>query len=172
MSAIQPESVPPASNDNPAENVDKIREILFGGHMRDYERRFVQLEQRLLDESRRLNESMTAAIQELRALLARESEARDSSIHAERTLREQERRTSIAQLDQLDGALRNQVGEARELAQRELAAARDSLAQQADARHAELSSALGRVGDDLGRDKAGRSELAKLFAELAQRLGA
>ena len=33
-----------------AGNVDKIRDILFGGQMRDYERRFQELEDRLLEE--------------------------------------------------------------------------------------------------------------------------
>ena len=35
------------TTDNVDGNVDKIREILFGGQMRDYEQRFADLETRL-----------------------------------------------------------------------------------------------------------------------------
>ena len=35
-------------------NVEQIRDILFGGQMRDYERRFLEITQRLEQESQRL----------------------------------------------------------------------------------------------------------------------
>ena len=42
--------------DSEAGNVDKIREILFGGQMRAYDRRFTRLEERLAKESADLRE--------------------------------------------------------------------------------------------------------------------
>ena len=39
-------------------NVDQIRDILFGGQMRDYERRFVELAQKLEQEATRLRAEM------------------------------------------------------------------------------------------------------------------
>ena len=40
----------PAANEG---NVDQIRDILFGGQMRDYERRFEELEERMKRETER-----------------------------------------------------------------------------------------------------------------------
>ena len=37
----------PESSDELEGNVDQIRQILFGGQMRDYEKRFGEMEQRL-----------------------------------------------------------------------------------------------------------------------------
>ena len=51
-------AVPPpgdqAAAPNPAENVDRIREILFGSRMREYAQQFLQMEDRLARETAEL----------------------------------------------------------------------------------------------------------------------
>ena len=47
----------PAVDADADRNVDQIRDILFGGQMRDYERRFQEFGQRLEAEMSRLRES-------------------------------------------------------------------------------------------------------------------
>ncbi len=57
-----PGKVPNASNnkENPeGANVDKIRDILFGSQMRDYEKRFVRLEDTVTKALETLREDMT-----------------------------------------------------------------------------------------------------------------
>ena len=44
-------NAPNAADDASGGSVDKIRDILFGAQMRDYDRRFTRLEERLLKEA-------------------------------------------------------------------------------------------------------------------------
>ncbi len=50
---------------SPDRNVDQIRDILFGGQMRDYERRFLDLSQRLESESQRLHSDLDKRLGQL-----------------------------------------------------------------------------------------------------------
>jgi hypothetical protein len=52
------ETKKPAGDADAERNVDQIRDILFGGQMRDYERRFQELGQRLEAEMARLREAV------------------------------------------------------------------------------------------------------------------
>ncbi|MEO6341923.1 MAG: hypothetical protein ABIO49_02130, partial [Dokdonella sp.] len=47
----------PAADGGADRNVDQIRDILFGGQMRDYERRFQELNQRLEGDLARLRDT-------------------------------------------------------------------------------------------------------------------
>lgn len=47
---------------NSGENVDKIRDILFGEEMRVYERRFTELDQRLIREQQKLKDELNSRI--------------------------------------------------------------------------------------------------------------
>ena len=46
-------------------NVDQIRDILFGGQMRDYERRFQELSERLDAEAARLRQDLEKRLRQL-----------------------------------------------------------------------------------------------------------
>jgi len=48
-----------------AGNVDQIRDIIFGAQMRDYEKRFIRLEERLLSESDSLRGETNRCIRKL-----------------------------------------------------------------------------------------------------------
>ena len=39
-------------------NLDKVRDLLFGGQMRDFDRRFARLEERLIKETADLNDDV------------------------------------------------------------------------------------------------------------------
>ena len=58
-----------------AGNVDKIREILFGGNMRDYDKRFSRLEERLAKESSDLRSETKKLFESLEAFVKKEFEA-------------------------------------------------------------------------------------------------
>jgi hypothetical protein len=62
------------SSDNEDGNVDKIRDILFGGQMRDYERRFSDLEKRLTKNIELISTNFEKRMDRLNAFAKREVE--------------------------------------------------------------------------------------------------
>ena len=65
-------------------NVDKIREILFGGQMRDYDGRFSDLEDRLMQRIDRLGAEMEKRIERLNNYTKREVDKLSERLKTER----------------------------------------------------------------------------------------
>src|SRR6202162_6664752 len=57
-------------------NVDKIRDILFGSQMRDYEKRFIRLEDNVTKAKEGLGEDMTKGLDTRRAFVSEGVECR------------------------------------------------------------------------------------------------
>src|SRR5271163_440261 len=74
-----------------AGNVDKIRDILFGTQMRDYEARFARLEETLLKDTADLRETSRRRFKQLESVVKKELEALEARIKMER-----EERTEVA----------------------------------------------------------------------------
>jgi hypothetical protein len=72
---------------NPAENVDRIREILFGAYMREYAQRFLQMEERLARETGDLKAEFIRRMESCESHHQQQSESLASRLHAERTER-------------------------------------------------------------------------------------
>lgn len=64
-------------------NVDKIRDILFGSQMKDYETRFNRLEETLLSQTSDLRESTRKRLDALENYLRKELESLQSRLKAE-----------------------------------------------------------------------------------------
>src|ERR1700691_6741055 len=56
-------------------NVDKIRDILFGSQMRDYDKRFGRLEDRLIKDAESLRDEMKKRFETLEAFVQKELES-------------------------------------------------------------------------------------------------
>ena len=54
-------------------NIDKVRDILFGGQMRDYDRRFQKLEERLLQETSELKDDVRKRLAALEQFMKQEA---------------------------------------------------------------------------------------------------
>ncbi len=63
-----------------AGNVDKIRDILFGSQMKDYETRFSRLEETLTNQTTELRESTKKRMDGLEAYFKKEVEALQSRL--------------------------------------------------------------------------------------------
>jgi DNA anti-recombination protein RmuC len=158
-------------------NVDKIREIIFGGHMRDYDRRFTRLEARLAKESADLREETKRRFEVLEMFIKREFEALAERLQVEQHQREeavqglsraltetaQALEAKLLQFD--EGSARGQ----RDLRQQILDQSR-SLSEEIHQKHAEMSTTVEREVANLNQDKPSRSHLASMFTELAARL--
>ena len=68
-------------------NVDKIRDILFGNNMREYEKRFARLEERLTKSSEALREDLKKRFDSLELYVREELEALGTRLKTEKSER-------------------------------------------------------------------------------------
>ncbi|HEY0375791.1 MAG TPA: hypothetical protein VGC87_02425 [Pyrinomonadaceae bacterium] len=160
-----------------ANNIDKIREILFGVQMRDYEKRFSRLEERLLKESSDLRDDTRKRFEALEAFAKSEFEAlserllaeqrnRDESVqHLSRDLQDTGKRLE-GKLGQLD----EQTSRAQRDLRQQLLDQSKNLSDEIRRKSDELSALLDRQVAELGNAKTDRAALAGLFSEVALRL--
>lgn len=65
-------------------SLDKVRDILFGNQVRDFERRFARLEERLIKETASLKDDMRKRLDALEAYVRSEAESLEAQIKSER----------------------------------------------------------------------------------------
>lgn len=158
-------------------NIDKIRDILFGGQMRDYERRFFRIEERLLKESADLREDTRRRFEALEAFIRNEMEALSERLKSEQSARDlsvqgltRELQAAGQNLEQKIAQLDEQTArKGRDLRQQILDQSKN-LNDEIRRKYEELSAMLEREAAVLRNDKTDRSALAALFTEVALRL--
>jgi len=147
-------------------NLDKVRDILFGNQMREVERRFARLEERLLKETQDLKDDVKRRLEALEAFARTESESLADQLRGERS----ERLESARTLERRDTTLDEQLTKGnRELRQQILEQHQrlsDDIRQKVD----EVLASLARETGELRADKADRSAIASLLTEMAMRL--
>ena len=166
-----------AGTPDPSENVDRIREILFGAQMREYAQRFAQLEERLLRETSDLKGEVRRRLDSAEAYTKQEIESLADRQKAERT-----ERTEV-----IDRISRNQSEETvaleRRLVQSDEQLAKDlrEIRQLMLERHRnlldELTQCVGRLEvlqnrrlDELHAGSVDRLALANLLSEVSMRI--
>src|SRR5690349_17134398 len=158
-------------------NVDQIRDILFGGQMRDYERRFQDLNQRFEAEIARMREAqdkrlaqidkrLDDQLDKLNKLVRQEIEDRNGAIDDLESRMQQAARTTRGELNKALEALGRELAQSDERLRGSIADLGASL----HARAGEAETALSRAGAELRADKVGRDDLAALLTEFALRL--
>jgi len=158
-------------------NIEKIRDILFGAQMRDYDRRFARLEERLLKEAadaredaRRRFDSLEVFIkQEINALGDRMRSEAQQRMQSDEDLTRELRDSARALTNKINALDENSSQAQRELRQQLLDQAKN-LADEIRQKYDDLASRLQREAHDLRNDKTDRAALANLFTELAMRL--
>lgn len=158
-------------------NVDKIRDILFGGQMRDYEKRFAALEKRLADSIDRTTRDMEKRIERLDTFTRREFEKLGEQLKTERKERTAEGKKSATELTEYADQVEGWFAEVEERLSEETKDIRESLHEQSNDMAGQLSKVQGTLQDELSREtdelasqKVAREDLAALFSELALRL--
>lgn len=160
-----------------AESLDKVRDILFGVQMRDYDKRFSQLEERLMREAALLREDVRKRFDALENYIKNEIEAVSERLKTERDERNSNVKELTRELRDLTKSTekKNETFDThltktqRELRQQILDQSK-SLTDDIQSKYAEMSAALTREAQSLRTDKTDRSALASLFNELAMRL--
>jgi hypothetical protein len=158
-------------------NVDKIREILFGGQMRDYDKKFARLEERISRESAELREDIKRSVGALETFVKQEFEVLVCRLQAEQQSREgsvegvsrdlhyatKALETKLSQFD-------NQTLQAHRELRQQLLDQSKSLSEEIRRKHDEVSSDLQREVAGLNHGKTDRAALSALFTEFAMRL--
>ncbi len=147
-------------------NVDQIREILFGGHMRDYEQRFAKLERHMSETIDKLSRRFEKRLEQAIAQSRREIDKLTEQVKAERKERLSEHRDSVKELENLTNQVEAWFTE---------------IDEQFDAEGKELRAALKRQSDELASmiadmrsaadSKVDAATLARMLSDVAAKLG-
>jgi hypothetical protein len=158
-----------------APGVDKIRELLFGNQMQDYDRRFSLLEERFQQKMRELEGESGRSLGNLESSIKKQLDSLAGQVRQEQDLRTEadkdlgrSLREQIQGIDKRLGQLSDQVARLeREFTERlghEVQALRDDGRRRND----DMRSSMERMFSELGNVKADRNLLAGLFVEIAR----
>jgi len=185
---MQVTSMNPDENDNQSQpgtdveqpdigNIDKIREILFGGHIRDYEKRFMRVEERLTKESLDLREDTKRRFEALEQFMKAEFAALADRLQSEQRTRDEAVQGVWRGLHETGHSLNAKLAELQDQSERSQSNLRQLiLAQSKDLsddmrrKQEEVTELLQREVADLNHGKTDRSSLATLLTEMAMRL--
>lgn len=167
----------PSHDESGPGNVDKIREILFGSHIRDYDSRFARLEQRLIQDSAELRESTRKRIDALESYVKQELDALHVRFKTERDERTVNDGALARDLKDFSESLTRKIVEVDDHASHAHHEFREQLlqhgrstAEQILAKEREIVGVLEQRFHELRKDKTDRSALAALFSEVSLRL--
>jgi hypothetical protein len=154
-------------------NIDQLRDIIFGGQMREYERRFARMEERIAKELADVREEVRDRCTTLERYVRDELESITVELRASQQSRTaDERRLSQSIVDAAKGAeeriaaLSDLVG----MQHGELLEQTKTITDDVQRRHADLLALVERDAAELRDGKADRSALSALFMEVALRL--
>jgi leucyl aminopeptidase len=165
------------SADNVDGNVDKIREILFGGQMRDYEQRFADLEKRLTKNIEHISSSFDKRLERLNTYAKREVEKLNEKLKDERKARREDNKHGSKDLKELSVQLESWCAELEDQIGSEAHNLRALLQEQGEElsgviseTHDRLAKNLATETQVLGDSKLARDDMAALLTEVAMRL--
>lgn len=157
--------------------IDKVRDILFGKYVADFEHRFAELEsrleadvdalkQRLVEKIESMDDAVNQSISNLDKQLAGEKKARDSEL------------TSLqSMLTKAEKTLKHSINVMEDQANQDLSAIRKSIEEsqlqlmdQMQAAQKEMTVLIENQKRQLEDDKVGRQSLALMLDEVALRL--
>jgi hypothetical protein len=158
-------------------SLEKVRDLLFGVQMRDYDRKFARLEERLVKESSDVREDVRKRLASIEQLIRTEIEALSDRLKGEQGERsnavkdlsrqiEETARAFEQKCGQLDDQMARGLREVRQQLHEQGQQLSDDLRQQADA----IVARLVRESQELRSDKADRATLAALLNDMAMRL--
>jgi seryl-tRNA synthetase len=158
-------------------NLEKVRDILFGAQMRDYDRRFSRLEERMLKEVSDAREDSRRRFDQLENFLKQEIASLGDRLRSENAQRAQateditrELRDTSKALNQKITQLDEQSSQANRELRQQLLDQSKSLSDEIRQKYEELAATVTREARELRSDKADRVALSNLFTELAMRL--
>jgi DNA anti-recombination protein RmuC len=160
-----------------AANLDKVRDILFGVQMREFERRFARLEDRLVKETNDLKDDVKKRLEALESYARQESEALAAQLRTEQEARSEAHRDLSRELNETAKAferrsatLDEQLAKGQRESRQQLLEQYQRLSDEIRTKMDDVLATLAREAHELRTDKADRAVLASLLSEMALRL--
>ncbi|MBT8446158.1 MAG: hypothetical protein HKO62_04585 [Gammaproteobacteria bacterium] len=158
-------------------NVDKIREILFGGQMRDYDQRFELLEEKLAQQFQSLQQDVRRDLDALEDFARMEVERLGESQQKEKQERAEALETVAGSVDLLGKEIERKFAEVENSLLRDgsdlrgaLHDARKALSDDLKGVRTEVLDLIQRENSALQAGKVSRTEMSGLLNDLAVRL--
>jgi hypothetical protein len=170
----------PQPNDQPIEEagkVDRIRDILFGSQMRDYDGRFQRLDERLAREAAEARDESQKRIEGLENFLKAEVQSLTHRLNSEQSDRSGAIERLAHDLAETARALEGKIKNLDDQTAREFHSLREQLLEQSKALSAEIKEKHDQMKSNLNHEAAqirhamtGRESLAEMLSEVALRL--
>ena len=158
-------------------NLDKVRDILFGGQMRDYEKRFNRLEDRLIKECSSIRDDIKKRLDSLEMYVKQEVESLNEGLTTEQAQRDdatkevsQELRDSTKSLEKKIGQLDEQSNQRQRELRQQILEQSKSLDDDMRQKYESILGVIDREVQELRTDKTDRSTLAALLTQIAMQL--
>jgi hypothetical protein len=155
--------------------VDKIRDLLFGSQMQDYDRRFSMLEERFLQRFREIESETARNINSLELSAKQQIESLAAQLREEKDLRtgtdKEIERTQREHYDVVEKRLRStseQVSRLERDQAERLAQEVQSLRDEVKRRSEDIQRTIEKMFSELSNVKTDRNLLAGLFVEIAR----
>ena len=175
--ARKPKQSQRSAADDVEGNVDQIREILFGGQMRDYDSRFADLEKQLTQQLDRMSAEFEKRIERLNTFAKREIDKLSERLKTERKDRVADVKNSARDLKDMTNQIEGWFGEVEDRLDVESKDLRNAMHEQSDELAAliaetrdQLNAALVNETRNLADAKLAREDLAGLLSEVSLRL--
>jgi len=158
-----------------APGVDKIRELLFGNQMQDYDRRFSVMEDRFNQKLRDLEAESTRSLASFESSIKKQLESMAAQLRDEKDVRAEADKVLERGLREHIQSLEKRIGQAsdqltrveREFGER-VEHASQTLRDEMRRRNEDLQATMERMFAELSSVKTDRSLLAGLFVEIAK----
>ena len=161
------------SNDAPG--VDKIRELLFGNQMQDYDKRFALLDDRFQQKLRDIEAESARSVASLEASIKKQLESIAGQVRQEQDLRAEADkelgrglREQIQGLDKRLGQVSDQLASLERDFTERLGKESQSLRDEGRRRNEDTRATIERMFSELSNVKTDRNLLAGLFVEIAR----
>jgi hypothetical protein len=158
-------------------NLEKIRDILFGAQVQDFEKRFARLEERLLKETADARAETKKRFDALEAFIKKEVESLSERIRTEQSERTESGKDISRELREAAKSLEKKIAQLDDVTSRSQRELRQQILDQSKAlteeirtRVRESSTALSKELKELRSGKTDRAALAGLFTDAAMRL--
>jgi len=179
---ISPVEMIPAGNgvaapEQSSGNVDKIRDILFGSQIREYETRFARLEETIAKDLADIRETAKRRADAIEMYMMRELESLQSRLKSERDERADSQRQLSRELAEYVDTIARRIGDLDEKGSQterqlrlELLQAVKGFAEDLARKQDEVSALVDRRFQELRKGKTDRAALSAMFIELGMRL--
>ncbi|PCJ31208.1 MAG: hypothetical protein COA90_06850 [Gammaproteobacteria bacterium] len=158
-------------------NVDQIRDILFGSQMKDYERKFSRLEERIMSEVTRLKSDSNKRFDVLEEFINKGIDSLSDKLRVEKTDRSESIKELTSELTSTAKGLEKKLNSFEQTTEKDVRELRQSLFDQSKTllneigeKHDEGMAIFDRSVNELRDEKANRSTLSALLTDLAIRL--